>query len=279
MAELQERLRAQEARMAGALILEQRLIAAEAVIAQQQQQLNLSAAQQARTSLAGSQVGDDEPRKQSFIDTRAIGKPPNFSGEVGDDGKPDGPAWSQWAFLFRAYVGAFSADTRKLLEDAEQAIETIIQDPHFNKAEYELGAQVYYILALTLRGRALGVVQRTSEGNGFEAWRLLCAEFEPRLPGIFQSMLQALLAPPPTRDPVQCLYEWERRVDIYENQSGDTLSDPIKRAVVTSHLSSGPLRAHLNLQAARLNTYREVRDEALSYLRVLRQAGALDDNV
>ena len=278
LADLQAQLRSHEVRLQGATLLEQRVLQAEAglaqastIIGEQRRQLDDIALRTAARAVPLTPTPEPGLPHRGFVDTRAIGKPPPFTGELAADGRPEGLHWGQWAFLFRAYVGAYNATARAALENAETSAEPIIVDDLLEARSEELSSQVFYILALTLRGRALGVVQRVPEGNGMEAWRQLCAEYEPRLPGRFQAMLQALLSPQAGPDPVQSLYEWERRVAIYENQSGDHLSDPIKRAVLTSHLASGALRAHLNLHSARLGTYREAREESLSYLRVLQQ--------
>ena len=67
-------------------------------------------------------------------------------------------------------------------------------------------------------------------------------------------MLQALLSPTRTDDPVQTIYQWESRVRVYEEQSGDEVSENIKLAVVQKYLCDGELARHLNLQSGRLTT-------------------------
>ena len=81
----------------------------------------------------------------------------------------------------------------------------------------------------------------------YEAWKQLCREFEPRLPSRFQGMLQALLSPTRMDDPVQTIYQWESRVKVYVEQSGDGVSENIKLAVVQQNLCDGELARHLNL--------------------------------
>ena len=92
------------------------------------------------------------------------------------------------------------------------------------EAERRLSVQLFYVLALTCKGKSLQVVRRVPEGFGFEAWKQLCREFEPRLPSRFQGMLQALLSPTRTDDPVQTKNQWESRVIVFE-QSGDEVPE------------------------------------------------------
>ena len=80
-------------------------------------------------------------------------------------------------------------------------------------------------------------------------------------------MLQALLAPTRVDDPVQTIYQWKSRVNVYEEQSGDKVSENIKLAVLHMYLCDGELARHLNLEPSRLTTYDLARKEAINYLR------------
>ena len=46
--------------------------------------------------------------------------------------------------------------------------------------EGRFSIQMFYVLALTCSGKALQVVRRVPEGFGFEAWKQLGRELEPR---------------------------------------------------------------------------------------------------
>ena len=121
--------------------------------------------------------------------------------------------------------------------------------------ERRLSAQLFHVLALTCRGKSLQVVRRVPEGFEFEAWKQLCKEFEPRLPSRFSGMLRAILSPTTTDDPVQTIYQWESRVKVYEEESGDNVAENIKLAVLQTYLCDGELARHLNLQSGRLTMY------------------------
>ena len=80
-------------------------------------------------------------------------------------------------------------------------------------------------------------------------------------------MLQALLSSTRMDDPVQTIHQWESRVKVYEEQSGDRVSENIKLAVLQKYLCDGELARHLNLQSGRLTTYDLAHKEAINYLR------------
>ena len=66
---------------------------------------------------------------------------------------------------------------------------------------------------------------------------------------------------------MQTIYQWESRLKVYEEHSGDKVSENIKLAVLQKYLCDGELARHLNLQSGRLTTYDLARKEAINYLR------------
>ena len=154
---------------------------------------------------------------------------------------------------------------RKVESNVEDPV--VVDNTSMTEVERRLSIQLFYVFALTCRGKALQVVRRVPEGFGFEAWKLMCREFELRLPSPFQGMLQALLSPTRMDDPVQTIQQRESRVKVYEEQSGDKVSENIRLAVLQKYLCDGELARHLNLQSARLTTYALARKEAINHLR------------
>ena len=128
----------------------------------------------------------------------------------------------------------FDPTATRLLQQAETNVEdtVVVDNTTMTDGERRLSTQLFYVLALTCRGKALQVVRRVPEGFGFEAWKQLCRDFEPRLPSGFQEMLQALLSPTRMDDPVQTIYQSESRVKVDEEHSGDRVSENIKIAVL-----------------------------------------------
>ena len=206
-----------EARLAA---VEDHLRQTEEVLVQERRQ-TAEAAQQGVG--APAPTGEWASGVQSLVDTRAIGKPPTFSGDVDPNGQPEGMPWSQWSSIFRSYLGAFDPVATGLLQQVETKVEdpTVVDNTTTTEAERRLSIQLLYVLALTCRGKSLQVVRRVPEGVGLQVWKQLCREFEPRLPSRFQGLVQAFLSPTRTDDPVQTIYQWESSVRVCEEQSGD----------------------------------------------------------
>ena len=169
-----------EARLAA---LEDRLRQTEEVLVAERLARQTAEAAQQAVGPTGP-TGLVTPMAQSLVDTRAIGKPPTFSGDVDPNGHPEGMTWSQWSFIFPSYVGAFDPGATRLL----QQVETKVEDP-----------AVVVNTTMTDGERRLSIQRLRRVPEGF----LFCKEFEPRLPSRFQGMLQAILSPTTTDVPVQ----------------------------------------------------------------------------
>ena len=92
------------------------------------------------------------------------------------------------------------------------------------RAEKRFSAQAYSVLVLTCGGKALQVVQRVPRGFGFEAWRQLCEEFEPRPPAKSQETCQAVLSPAKSDESMQMVRQQESGLKVCEEQPGNEVS-------------------------------------------------------
>ena len=111
-----------------------------------------------------------------------------------------------------------------------QQVETSVDDPIITdntvmkRAEKRFSAQAYCVLVLTCRGKALQVVQRVPRGFGFEAWRQLYEEFDPRPPAKSQGTCQALLSSAKSDESLQMVRQQESGLKVCEEQPGDKVS-------------------------------------------------------
>ena len=123
----------------------------------------------AQTTSVGSRSAPPPPVLSSLVDTRLIGKPAVFAGTQ--------DTWTDWSFVFKAYCSALSTRLVALMEAAQGQPALIMPtDP----ADQAISAQLYYVLALSCKERALEKLRAAPIGNGLEIWRLFCEEWEPR---------------------------------------------------------------------------------------------------
>ena len=94
----------------------------------------------------------------------AVGKPPEHHGE---DEK-----WAEWEFGLRAYLSMTGiSDTLNLVWAQEHA--AVIALAGSSTAVQESSRNLYYVLAMLVRGKAQLLIRAIEVGNGFECWRPL----------------------------------------------------------------------------------------------------------
>ena len=81
--------------------------------------------------------GERPPGLPSLVDTKAIGKPPTFSGDIDVKGQPEGMAWSKWSFVFRSYLRAFDPTATRLLRQVETNVENPVVADNTSMTEVE----------------------------------------------------------------------------------------------------------------------------------------------
>ncbi len=96
----------------------------------------------------------------------------DFSGEPS--------SWRRWSFTFRGYVGAQSVEAVTLIRAVEELSEPGVLNDPANKA---IDNNLYFSLAMCLKGAALDILMNVPEGDGLECWRRMAQRFEPRTAG------------------------------------------------------------------------------------------------
>ena len=137
--------------------------------------------------------------------------------------------------------------------------------------------QLAFMLTMDTKDRALQMITKLSNPtNGYEIWRRFLEEWRPAHRGRYRAMLMVLQFSF-TGDRGQAPEEWERLVRQYESQSGDTLQDSIKSAVLAHNPQDTEWRKHVGLNATRLQGYEAHRDEWKAVHQASRQWGMGND--
>ena len=192
--------------------------------------------------------------------------PMNFSGDPSD--------WEEWEWNFKSYLAIFQPDVVDFLVRAETSDVEII-DAHFATALQQEEAvemrmfsrKLHYLLANLCTGSARLLVRQNAAGNGFETWRRLSQRFS--LPDATRhvSLLTKILEWKfNTQTFEQDFNAWETVKAKYEQQTGTPIPDSVLVATLMNK-TSGALQQHLRLNAATINTYEQMRNTLVQYLR------------
>mgnify|MGYP002809519574 CR=1 FL=1 len=192
------------------------------------------------------------PKTAILVDTRSIGKAPNFSGDHKD--------WHDWSYQFTAYMGSANARAITALKAArETAIAN--EDLHNMGEEYvEMSTQLYFGLAMLCKGAALTTVKNVTGNNGLDAWRAMCALYDPGSRGR-QRVRSSLRSQSKSRRPLSA---WEYDIREYETKFNKQLDDDVKIGVILA-MSSIAVENHCHLNAPDLKTYGAVRLVVMEY--------------
>jgi len=121
----------------------------------------------------------------STVDLRVLGKPKEFNGSQ--------ERWTAWSFQFESFCGACDqrlADSMMLATTSELPIAMPTE-----VGDVMLSRTLYHMLVMLVQedSPAYTKMQACPRGNGMEAWRRFHVEWEPKVRGRYQSMLQAIL--------------------------------------------------------------------------------------
>ena len=180
------------------------------------------------------QGGSSSFRSDQIVDTRTLGKPEQFKGDQKD--------YADWSFVFKSYMSCVSTKFIQLFERIESS-----RVPLFNRMLDEndkaLSTQMYYVLAMLVKGRALDIIQNTGVGEGAEAFRKLEETYHPRIASRFVGSLSLVLSTRFGSDTEAELELFEKNIRRYEQESGKSLDDEILLGVVINGLQDGSIRS------------------------------------
>ena len=185
------------------------------------------------------------------VDTRLIGKPDSYDG---------GPNWRDWSTVFRSYTAAVSPRLSELMHHAEASL-TPALNATISASDRSLSTQLHYMMVMLCKGSALTRVVNAGPSEGLEGWRSLVAHHEPASQVRHASLLMELLSFSFEGDIDARLVLFDREVNRYEKSSNEVFPDNVKIGTLMRQLPEGPLRQHVILNSARLNTWATLKQE------------------
>jgi hypothetical protein len=178
------------------------------------------------------------------------------------DVKPE--CWLSWKFKFVDWMSTADVRFVHLLTHAENSMEPI---PQQTTELQELQLMLYTVLASYLQEEDLQLLQAVPSQNGFEAWRQLVEDKEPRIAYRRLSMMGDLIRPY-LADSVTFLanfLRWEASVREYEKVSGKTFDRELMLAIIATRCPE-EMRRHLKLNASAYGAdFEKLRQIVLAY--------------
>ncbi|CAE8660968.1 unnamed protein product [Polarella glacialis] len=163
-----------------------------------------------------------------LLDLRCLLQPPQLG--------PTDNEFAEWKFQLENVLTPLSIEHYMSGSVAMERDPTMAE---MNEAERMLARFLYTVLvATTPKAKKAAVLLRgIHDKNGFAGWRRLCRMFQPDVTTRHTAVFAGLLRPRWTaREPFEPqLMQWGNEVDLYELESGDSMSDKTRVAVVLQY--------------------------------------------
>eukprot|EP00971_Amphidinium_carterae_P309626 6153331-Amphidinium_carterae.1 len=149
----------------------------------------------------------------SGVDTRQLGKPDVFNGEL--------QKFNDWKVIAKAYASCINPRMGILMETAAGASrEDDIMNINLDAIDKGISTQLYYILLLLTRQQPMTLVVNSGEQEGLIAWRRILFHYEPDQHTRYAGILLNLLSFNFSEGDVEAKMElFEREIIRYEAQS------------------------------------------------------------
>ena len=212
---------------------------------------------------------------QKFADCRDVGSKFSEAGKVvrqpepygTDDMEHDISKWTEFYDNFRAWLFYADKEYEAGLDHLESNTATPIDMSTWDVAVQDRSKQLYSILIGSLRGRPLRILKGVSDRNGYEDWRQLLSQYQPRTRARSISMLSALMNFPAfnkNQTIVEQIQGFERLRNEYRRSSGVELADDISLSILVRCLPK-TLQQHVRLQLGEDSSYSTVRSLVVAY--------------
>ena len=184
-----------------------------------------------------------------------------------DDMEQDISKWTEFYDNFRAWLFYADKEYEASLDHLESNTATPIDMSTLDVAVQDRSKQLCSILIGSLRGRPLRILKGVRNRNGYEAWRQLLSQYQPRTRARSISMLSALMNFPAfnkNQTIVEQIQGFERLRSEYRRSSGVELADDISLSILVRCLPKA-LQQHVQLQLREDSSYSTVRSLVVAY--------------
>ncbi|CAE8609616.1 unnamed protein product, partial [Polarella glacialis] len=196
--------------------------------------------------------------------SKVIPKPQQFPGTRED--------WESWRFSFTSWIGSMHHTLPALLETAaksKEPIQIIESDDDTQATAIQLNA---ILVAFCSKGRGPPICKGTADKTGFELWRRLAAEYEPKSSNKALSWLRTLSNPTFPKAEAEfssALHEWENEINAYESETGKIFDVELKVSILND-VAPNSLKAQIAMHAETMDNYDSLREYVENYLKAKR---------
>ena len=223
-------------------------------------QVTAQAAQAAAQAAAALQKIADKKEGSKFTEASKVVTKPDAYGT--DDVDQDVAKWTEFYDAFRAWLFCAEPEYEAALDHLESNTTVPIDLSTMDTAQAQRSRQLYSKLIGSLRGKPMRILKGVANRNGFEAWRQLLAQYQPR------TRARSIPLNFPIFNKSQTILEqiqgFERLKAECTKSSGVDLADDVSLSILARCLPKH-LQQHIQLQLTETSTYASIRSLVIAY--------------
>ena len=177
--------------------------------------------------------------------------------------------WHDWADVLQSYISFANADMHTEMTAVEGKTAVTPNVTVINPDSVAVSMYLHLMLTMLVEGPPLDIILNSGHGEGYESWRRLVLEYNPRsmvrAAGSMMESLSHLSHGIRSNASMQSLNARAEHVKgwMMMKKNDDDDDDDVKVGCVLKNMTDESLRDHLVLQSKRLTTYAMVRDEVM----------------
>ena len=212
------------------------------------------------------QLGRTTGERRIGVDTRNLERPSQFNGTDN--------AWRDWSVVFRSYVALVHPALKEEMQRVERLPTPENNAGLLDDEQVQASSDLYHLLLHTTTGPALDRVVNAGSAEGLRAWQLLVEKYDPHIRSRTAGQLLNLLQFDFSGDVFAKIEAYERDLALYEQASGEKISDGLRVVIVLNRVTDTELATHLLLNSERFQTWTLFRRELVDVSRARAASGA-----
>ena len=189
------------------------------------------------------------------VDTRNLGRPSQFNGTDS--------AWRDWSVVFRSHAALVHPALKVEMQLVERLPTAENNAGLIDDEQVQASTDLYHLHSTS--GPALDRMVKAGSAEGLRAWQLLFERCDPHIRSRAAGQLLSLLQFDFSGDVLAKLEAYERDLALYEQASGEKISDGL-RVGILNRVTDTELATHLLLTSERYQTCALFRRELVECL-------------
>ena len=185
-------------------------------------------------SVAQAIVAAQAAARPGPLDSRAFSKLDKFRSERA--------RWHDWAAVLQSYIANANVDmhTEMLQVEGQTTATPNVAVP--DRDTVARSTSLHFMLTMLVEGPALDIILNSGQGEGYESWRRLVLEYDPRSRVRAAGSMMEILSHPFTAES-STFEAFDAKVTMHERRTSKIIDDDVKVGCVLKNMSDETLRA------------------------------------